>query len=54
MDTYIEFTSLLNGPEDLQTSSNDLFGSSLSRDFDIPVNAEMDGGGLGHSLCIIS
>ena len=53
MDTYFEFTPLLNGPEGLQTSSNDLFDTSLSRTFDVPVNAEMDGGGLGHSLCII-
>lgn len=53
MDTYFEFTSLINGPDGLQTSSNNLADAPRSIRFDIPVDAEWDGGGLGHSLCII-
>ena len=51
MDTYVEFTSILN-ESGLQAPLGDLFDTSLDQHFDIPVDAERYGD-LASSLCVI-
>ena len=55
MDTYVEFSFLLNEPEGQCAPSNELFGDNApSTDlFDILVDAEASGQPLSAAYCII-
>ena len=55
MDTYAEFTFLLNEPEGLHTSSGEPFDTNAhsTERFGVLVDAETAGAGLSCSLCVI-
>ena len=55
MDTYFEFSFLLNEPEGQRASSNEFFGADASSTdlFDVLADAETPGQSLSAAYCII-
>lgn len=54
MDSFLDFTFLLPDNGGPYVPPNEPFSVSSSEPFDVPVDAEQQGGGLTYSMCLIS
>ena len=54
MDSFLDFTFLLPENEGLKGSLHESLNGPLGESFDLPVDAEQQGGGLSYAMCVIA